>query len=406
MKRRALALVTCLIAVIFPLTAMAQIAGDWEIRINKVIKKPPRASAMTRSELDTLKSKFVVEYRYDGGIPPKRFLVANGVSAQAFPQTLQGTTADINSFDLVFADIYEVCPSQFALVEEEDETIGVATLTMDANTLFRPSVFPGKSFHQLIVHDWGDLYAGLDGVSVLDFGTSLESMVLSAGLMMRDLRCAEATPEECADLVMATIRIQEPTEEQIDRGLSGGHEFHACPGASDNSPAAEPSVPSDPGTTFSLVSAAFDDEGMIPPVHACTTRGGSDVSPPLAWSNPPEGATAFALIVDDEFQPCGLGDTACRHWQVYNIPADVSAFDAGQNVTEISGVTQGTNWNQTSDYTGPCPPFEHVYTFTLYALSDSVPTIDEGSALTRSQFQDRFHDQILGSASLRGAFSP
>ena len=130
------------------------------------------------------------------------------------------------------------------------------------------------------------------------------------------------------------------------------------------------------------------------------------MSPALMWNNHPDGTTAFALIVDDEVSPCGLGDRACRHWQVYNIPADVSVFEEGQAVTDIAGVTQGVNWNQTSDYAGPCPPNEHVYTFTIYALSGSVPSIDGGTALTRSQFQDRFEDHILGSASLRGSFSP
>ncbi len=222
MKQRTLSLVIMLCVVMFPVAAVAQSAGDWEVRINKVIKKPPRADAMTRSELDTLNSKFVVEYRYDGGIPPKRFFVANGFSAQAFPQTI------LMSFNLALADVYEVCPSQFTMIEEDGQTIGIATLTLNANANFRPSRTPGKPFHQLIVHDWGDLYAGLDGVSVLHFGSSLKSMVLSAGLMMRDLRCADATAEECVDIITASIRAMEPTEEQVDQGIHGGQEFRAC----------------------------------------------------------------------------------------------------------------------------------------------------------------------------------
>ncbi len=197
----------------------------------------------------------------------------------------------------------------------------------------------------------------------------------------------------------------EPTEEEVDQGIHGGQEFHACPDTNDNSPAAEPETPADPTTVFTLVSSAFADDAAIPPVHACTLQGGNDVSPALAWSTSPEGTAAFALIMDDEFRPCGLRENACRHWQVYNIPPDVSAFEEGQAVTEIPGVTQGTNWNQTSDYTGPCPPIEHFYTFTVYALSESVPTIEEGTALTRSQFQDRFDEHILGSATVRGRFS-
>ena len=400
MKRTSSTFVLVLFVSIFPFAALAQAPGDWEIRVNKIIKKPPQ------DDPDMLNSKFVFEYRYGGGIPPKRFLIANGFSPQAFPQTLQSTSVERNSFDLVLSDIYEVCPSQFEVVEEEDQSVGVATLTLNANIGFPPSRIPGKPFHQLIVHDWGDLYEGLGSVSVLNFGTSLKSMVLSAGLMMRDLRCADATAEECVDIIDASIRAMEPTEEQIDRGIHGGQEFHACPGATDNSPATESPMTPDPATALTLASPAFLDNAAIPPVHACAQRGGNNVSPTLVWSNLPDDTTALALIMDDEFSPCGTGDNACRHWQIYNIPANVLGFDEGEVVTDIAGVTQGMNWNQTSDYTGPCPPNDHIYTFTLYALSGSVPTIAEGTALTRSQFQDRFEDHILGSATLRGSFSP
>jgi len=394
MKQFAVAVAIMFVVAMIPVVSLAQVTGDWDIRVNKVIKKPPRENS------DTLNSKFIFEYRHNGGIPPKRFLVANGYSPHAFPQTLHGASLESDNFDLVFANIYEVCPSQFTVIEEEGKSIGVATLRLNANIGFPPSRSPGTPFHQLIVHDWGDLYDGLGGVSVLNFGTSLESMVLSAGIMMRNRRCADATAEECVDIITAAIRAMEPTEDQVDQGIYGGQEFHACPDENDNSPAADPLM------SFTLVSAAFADIEAIPSLHVCTQRGGDNVSPTLAWSNAPNGTEAFSLVVDDEVAPCGTGDSACRHWQVYNIPADVSTFEEGQTVTDISGVTQGINWNQTRDYAGPCPPNEHVYTFTIYALSGSVSTIEEGTALTRSQFQDQFEDHILGSASLRGLFAP
>ena len=162
----------------------------------------------------------------------------------------------------------------------------------------------------------------------------------------------------------------------------------------------------DPAPLFTLSSVAFSDNGEIPLAHACTLKGGDNISPTLAWSDAPDGTARLALIVDDESLPCGTGASACKHWQVYNIPADMSGFEKGQAVSDISGVTQGVNWDLTSNYAGPCPPNEHVYTFTLYALSGSVPAIEEGTALTRSQFQGRFEEHILGSAILRGLFAP
>ena len=88
-------------------------------------------------------------------------------------------------------------------------------------------------------------------------------MVLSAGLMMRDFRCAEATAEERVAVINASIRAMETTQEQIDRGVHGGQEFHGCPRASDSSSAAEPSTTADPATSFTLASSAFKDEAVI-----------------------------------------------------------------------------------------------------------------------------------------------
>ncbi len=162
----------------------------------------------------------------------------------------------------------------------------------------------------------------------------------------------------------------------------------------------------DPVPLFTLSSKAFADTEEIPLVHACTLKGGNNISPDLAWTDVPDKTAKFALIVDDESRPCGTGASACKHWQVYNIPADIPVFEEGQSIRDIAGVVQGVNWDLTSNYAGPCPPNEHVYTFTLYALSESVPIIEEGVGLTRSQFQGRFEEHILGSATLRGSFAP
>lgn len=157
---------------------------------------------------------------------------------------------------------------------------------------------------------------------------------------------------------------------------------------------------------FTLTSTAFSNGEVIPSEHVCNDRGGANVSPPLAWDYAPEGAMSFALIMDDEVPPCGAGSAACKHWQVYNIPLDVTSLDKGQNVEEITGVTQGVNWNGTSNYTGPCPPNPHTYNITLFALDASMDPVEEGTPLTRSQFKNNFEDSILDSVTLTGTFAP
>ncbi|MFO1429269.1 MAG: YbhB/YbcL family Raf kinase inhibitor-like protein [Candidatus Competibacteraceae bacterium] len=157
---------------------------------------------------------------------------------------------------------------------------------------------------------------------------------------------------------------------------------------------------------FSLQSQNFSDGGEIPRVHACAALGGNDLSPALSWENTPRGTSGYALIMDDETSPCGTGDNACRHWMVYNIPATIDTFSVGQKVTDISGVTEGTNYTGTIGYAGPCPPDKHTYKFTIYALNSFMPFVVSGTALTRSQFEATYGDQILGSSTLTGTFSP
>lgn len=161
-------------------------------------------------------------------------------------------------------------------------------------------------------------------------------------------------------------------------------------------------------TEFTLQSSSFAAGAAIPVVHACPTHGGDDVSPNLSWSNAPQGTNRFALIMDDETPPCGTGDDACRHWMVYNIPADTTNLSEGLDVLSIAGATEGMSYVGIIGYAGPCPPpaDNHTYRFTVYALKDTMPIVEAGTALTRSQFEATYGEHILASATLSGTFAP
>lgn len=152
---------------------------------------------------------------------------------------------------------------------------------------------------------------------------------------------------------------------------------------------------------FVLHSTAFPPGGHIPQRFSCH---GASISPPLAWGGAPAGTSRFALIMDDESPPCGSGARACRHWQVYNIPASIDHFASGQAVSRISGVTEGPAYNGHHGYAGPCPPNQHRYHITLYALARGMPHIAPGTALSRSQFRQRYHDYIIGSVTLEAVY--
>src|SRR3954453_23474348 len=114
---------------------------------------------------------------------------------------------------------------------------------------------------------------------------------------------------------------------------------------------------------FTLTSPAFAAGGAIPLEY---TADGSDVSPPLAWTDPPTGAESFALIVDDPDAPDPAAPKRTWvHWVLYNLPPTATGLPEGAQVRELwPGAREGQNdWKRTG-WGGPCPPIgRHRYFF-------------------------------------------
>src|SRR5579883_520500 len=102
--------------------------------------------------------------------------------------------------------------------------------------------------------------------------------------------------------------------------------------------------------TMKLRSTAFADGASIPPRFTCD---GGDASPPLEWSEVPEGVQSFALLCDDPDAPGGTW----HHWAAYDIPAERRSLplDAARDAGTL-GFKQATNDFQRPAYGGPCPP--------------------------------------------------
>ena len=153
---------------------------------------------------------------------------------------------------------------------------------------------------------------------------------------------------------------------------------------------------------FTLRSPAFQAQGEIPSRYTCE---GDDVSPPLAWSDPPPGARSFALIVSDPDAPDPRAPKMTWiHWVVYDLAAEARALpeDAGAGRMP-AGARSGTNdWKRTG-YGGPCPPIgRHRYVHTLYALD--APLGDLG-APTRAALERAMQKHILAQAELVGTYA-
>jgi Raf kinase inhibitor-like YbhB/YbcL family protein len=144
-------------------------------------------------------------------------------------------------------------------------------------------------------------------------------------------------------------------------------------------------------SSMQITSEAFDEGGSIPAAHTCD---GADTSPPLAWTDVPDGVDSFALIVDD------LDARGFIHWTLTGIGGEVSELPAGEG---DSIGTPGRNDFGRMGWGGPCPPSgEHRYRFTLYALSEPTEIAGEADA---ASVRDAIRDRTLAEATLTGVYA-
>ena len=160
--------------------------------------------------------------------------------------------------------------------------------------------------------------------------------------------------------------------------------------------------------TFTLKSPNFKSGGAIGMAHVFNSFGctGQNLSPALAWSGAPAGATSFALLCHDPDAP--TGGAGWWHWLVLNIPPIVTQLsqDAGRadganlpaGAVHVNTDFGGPGWG------GPCPPVgdkPHRYVFTLYALK--VDRLDATGG-TASLAGYMVNGSAIGKATLTGRF--
>lgn len=153
-----------------------------------------------------------------------------------------------------------------------------------------------------------------------------------------------------------------------------------------------------PAAKLELTSSAFASGGKIPSKYTCS---GPDVSPPLAWSEPPPGTQSFALTAADTDAPGGTW----VHWVLFDLPAQTRALDESvEKQKELSsGARQGRNDFGKFGYGGPCPPpgKPHRYFFKLYALDRKLALIP---GATKENVEKAMQGHILAEGELMGRF--
>jgi Raf kinase inhibitor-like YbhB/YbcL family protein len=148
---------------------------------------------------------------------------------------------------------------------------------------------------------------------------------------------------------------------------------------------------------MNIMSTAFVHGDPIPEKYTCD---GDNISPPLNWSNVPNGAKSLALIMEDPDAPVGLW----VHWVLFNLPPETSGLPERTTEKELPpGTVQGINTGKQTGYIGPCPPDrEHRYYFRLFALETTLDKLGPGA--TREELLLDMQGHILDSAELMGRY--
>ena len=166
---------------------------------------------------------------------------------------------------------------------------------------------------------------------------------------------------------------------------------------------------------FTLTSTSVKDGARIPikfgaddPKRPCKPGSteicpcpGQNVSPQLAWTNPPAGTKSFAILMYDVDGQFGAG---VSHWVAYNIAPAVHELAEGEG-TAGKKFTGGSGTRGNPNYLGPCPPRgdgPHHYLITVIAL-DMEPNLSPG--LTRDAFLSAVKGHLLAASSIGGLFA-
>ena len=142
-----------------------------------------------------------------------------------------------------------------------------------------------------------------------------------------------------------------------------------------------------------ITSLVFKNNSTIPEKYTCE---GSNISPPLVFSEVPETAQSLALIMDDPDAPAGLW----VHWIIWNIDPQTSGIKEDSTPTKS---IVGQNTRGINQYGGPCPPDrEHRYFFKLYALDTKLSLTPQSD---KNNLEQAMTGHVIEQAELIGLYN-
>jgi len=165
--------------------------------------------------------------------------------------------------------------------------------------------------------------------------------------------------------------------------------------------------------SINVISSTFNETTRIPRKYSCTNE---DISPPITWSDIPEGTVSIALLMDSNQHP----GPRWVHWVLWGIPPAAGGLpEAVPNTPEATSIgpkaRQGTNSEQKVGWLGPCPQPQRVpfssgrpsntrdlvsqYTFKLFALDTEI---ELGPEATKMDLLRAIDGHILAGGELTG----
>ncbi len=133
------------------------------------------------------------------------------------------------------------------------------------------------------------------------------------------------------------------------------------------------------------------------------TPDGRNVSPPITWSNLPQGTRQIAVVCEDF---AAGNPPPWVHWIIYKIPPSATGLPANLPIDtaaampiEIAGAVHGYNGWRRPMYRGPAPPAgkPHLYHFVVYALDAAL---DLPPRLTRDELHEAMKGHIIGQGEI------
>lgn len=141
-----------------------------------------------------------------------------------------------------------------------------------------------------------------------------------------------------------------------------------------------------------IKSPAFEYGEIVPEKYTCF---GTNINPPLQFTDVPEETKSLVLIFED----VDASPKPWTHWMLFNLPSSAKEVVEG-NVPH--GAVEGLSNNHTFGYEGPCSKYfsgTHNYWFRLYALNK---VLDLPAASEREDVEEKMKEHIIAHAELLG----